>query len=203
MIFWAGRPPTAAEAAEWYSAKRRWPVAQGTHVVDGECSCSTRDCKSPGAHPADEQWRYTSTMDSSVVRSWWGWRPEASVVLPTGVLFDVLDVPHAPGAEALRRLEDMRYEVGPAAETGDDRILIWVIAGARMLASLTEPREWPYDHLDLHCYSTGGFVIAPPCCDVRWLNPPDLGWVLPRADDIVGVIARACQEALSGPTRSG
>ena len=56
-----------------------------------------------------------ATADSAVIGQWWETRPEANVILATGRVFDVLDVPAVGGAKALARMAAARVETGPVS----------------------------------------------------------------------------------------
>lgn len=182
-------------AAEWYAVHRRWSVVPGAfRTAGGPCSCGRLSCPHPGAHPVTADWRTRATNRVDVIRAAWSADPDASIVLPTGRLFDVLDVPGFAGREALTRLDVMGYRLGPVAETAEGRLQIWVATGTRMLYALGDGGIWPYDPVDLRCLSIGEYVVAPPSGDARWLfAPAATSWHLPGADEIVETIAKACQ----------
>jgi len=125
------------------------------------------------------------------------------VLLATGRAFDVLDVPPYAAAEARRRLRLTGYRLGPVAETGGGRLLIWTTSGARVAAELANRRPWPYGDLDLHCRSTGEYVMAPPSREASWIDPPIpyTHRVLPRCADILGTVADACRQAAAEQRR--
>ena len=83
-----------------------WPVCVGAHLsADGlrpgrACSCDRVGCPAPGAHPVAATWQMQATVDTPTIQGWWAARPEASVILVTGRVFDVLDV---PAADAMKR----------------------------------------------------------------------------------------------------
>jgi Bifunctional DNA primase/polymerase, N-terminal len=184
-----------AEAAEWYAVHRRWAVVPGTYRVGSGCSCGRIGCPSPGAHPASAAWKREATDRVEVIRARWSARPEASIVLPTGRLFDVLDVPEFAGREALTRLDIMGYRVGPVAQTAEGRLQFWVSSGARVLYGLGDSGSWPYDMLDLGCLSCGDYVVAPPTGGASWVfAPAATSWHLPNAYEIAGTIADACRQ---------
>jgi hypothetical protein len=136
-----------------------------------------------------------ATRDEVTICRWWRRGPAAPILLATGRSFDVLDVPEYAAAEALRRLELTGYRLGPLAQTGNGRVLIWMASGARLLAELVDRRPWPYGDLGLYCRSVGEYVIAPPSCGTRWLEPPVpyAYRILPRCSDILGAVVQACQ----------
>src|SRR5580692_4287496 len=117
-------------------ASMGWPVCPGAHpyratrgsVETGRaCSCDRVGCPAPGAHPVSPTWQMQATVDISVIASWWQARPEANVVLVTGRVFDVLDVPAAAGTSALERMTAAGVAVGPVAVLGQDRMMFFVV----------------------------------------------------------------------------
>jgi Bifunctional DNA primase/polymerase, N-terminal len=190
--FWTDTEPKPCKAAQWYVRQRRWAVTPGTYLAGGTCSCEAAACTAPGAHPALAAWRSTSTTDPGLVHAWWREQANASIVLPTGYLFDVLDLPAQPGLRGLQRLELMGAHLGPVARTLHDRVLIWVTTGARVLADVVAAKDLTYGGLDIRCHSAGGYVVAPPSRGTTWINPPTRCWCLPLAADIIGTIVQAC-----------
>jgi Bifunctional DNA primase/polymerase, N-terminal len=119
----AQRPPALGEAALEYAAMG-WPVCPGVHSSRGlagtpepgrACSCDRVGCPAPGAHPVSPTWQMQATVDGERIRQWWEARPEANVILVTGRVFDVLDVPAVAGATALAALAAADVQTGPVA----------------------------------------------------------------------------------------
>jgi Bifunctional DNA primase/polymerase, N-terminal len=121
----AQRLPALGAAAQEYVAMG-WPVCQGAQPslgFDGlgmpdpgrACSCDRIGCPAPGAHPVSPTWQMQATVDSAIIGQWWETRPEANVILATGRVFDVLDVPAVAGATALARMAADGVETGPVA----------------------------------------------------------------------------------------
>src|SRR5580700_11159094 len=105
-------------------ASMGWPVCPGAHPYRGKrgsietgraCSCDRVGCPAPGAHPVSPAWQMQATVDLNVIGDWWETRPEANVVLVTGRVFDVLDVPAAAGSAALERMTAAGAAVRPVA----------------------------------------------------------------------------------------
>ena len=103
-----------------------WPVCPGVHPSGGidslgmpdpgrACSCDRVGCPAPGAHPASPTWQMQATVDNTVIGQWWETRPEANVILATGRVFDVLDVPAIAGATALAQMDAAEVDTGPVA----------------------------------------------------------------------------------------
>src|SRR5260370_25164930 len=126
--------PLGAVAAQY--ASMGWPVCAGAHSYRGTraamepgraCSCDRVGCPAPGAHPGWRAWQMQASVDLSVIQDWWETRPEANVILVTGRVFDVLDVPGAAGSAALAQIGAAGAAVGPVALLGQDRMLFFVL----------------------------------------------------------------------------
>src|SRR5690242_8103537 len=148
----AERHQPLGEAAAQY-ASMGWPVCVGAHTYRGTlaamergraCSCDRVGCPAPGAHPTSPAWQMQATVDLSVIRDWWETRPEANVILVTGRVFDVLDVPAVAGAAALERLYAAGVAVGPVAVVGQERMLFFVVTRG----SPADEDEWWTSGLD-------------------------------------------------------
>lgn len=205
----------AAAAAEY--AAMGWPVCRGAYpraVVHrrlrdtGElmraCSCDRVGCPAPGAHPASAAWQVQASADPAVVAHWWMGQPEANVVLVTGRVFDVLDVPADAGTEALARMERSALEPGPVALSSGDRALFFVATRGRP----ADEDEWWSCHLDcepetvsevagLRWHCRDSYVLAPPSRGTtpalaQWLRRPD-GRTLPDALRLLEFLADACE----------
>ncbi len=212
---WAAqRPPALGPAAQEYAALG-WPVCQGaspSRGLDGigmpepgrACSCDRVGCPAPGAHPVSPTWQMQATVDAAVIGQWWEARPEANLILATGRVFDVLDVPAVPGATALARMAAAGVETGPVAVQGTERMLFFVLTrgapddedewwscgldASPDLTTATEVLRW-------HCRDS--YVLAPPSRygsgqDVRWVRPPVRA--LPDALRLLEYLVDACEE---------
>lgn len=203
----AHRPSALGAAARAYAAMG-WPVCPGVHLSGGldsfgmpdpgrACSCDRIGCPAPGAHPVSPTWQMQATIDNSVIGEWWEARPEANVILVTGRVFDVLDVPAVPGAVALARMADAGVETGPVAmqsspgwatlrtHRGEAERMLFFVATR---GAPDDEDEWWSCGLDAssdpsleteavrwHCRDS--YVLAPPSrCgtgqDVRWVRGP-------------------------------
>ena len=192
-------------------ASMGWPVCMGAHSYRGTrgsieqgraCSCDRVGCPAPGAHPVSPTWQMQATVDTNVIGSWWEARPEASVLLVTGRVFDVLDVPAEAGAAALAAMEAAGTAVGPVACLGEDRMLFFVVTRGMP----ADEDEWWSCGLDCepesvvagvrwHCRDS--YVLAPPSRYAggqasRWLRPPQ-EHPLPDAVRPLEYLADACE----------
>lgn len=161
-------------AAALECAARGWLVCAGAHPRgdgSGACSCDRLGCPAPAAHPISPAWQLQGTSDRARLRQSWAATPDANVVLPTGHVFDALEVPAPAGDLALRRLGDSGSPVGPVAAYGADRYLFLVTTrGAPQ-----DEDEWWSSHLDVRKSHTGAVhhVDSEPEIDP---DAPDLYW---------------------------
>lgn len=174
-----------ADAARDY-ARRGWTVVAGASAGgDRACSCDRIGCPDPGAHPVSAAWGIQATTEAEVLNRWWSTRPAANVILPTGRVFDVFDVPAGKGRAALEAMVAAGVPAGPVAGVGDDRLLFFVATRGNPV----DEDEWWSCHLDStpetivdqpgmrwHCRDS--YVVAPPSVlpsgrEVTWVRPPD------------------------------
>jgi hypothetical protein len=203
----------AADAAIRY-AWMGWPVCPGVFVpghsqrtpeFQRACSCDRLGCPSPGAHPVSPAWQSQASTDPDQVARWWLAMPAASVVLVTGRVFDVLDVPAQAGAAALTRMERSGLRPGPVASSAGDRVHFYV----RTRGAPADEDEWWSCHLDcepeevaevssLRWHCRNSYVIAPPSRSgggdrARWLRDP-ASHQLPDGVRLLEALADACEE---------
>jgi hypothetical protein len=220
-----GRPGRLAAAAVEY-ATLGWPVCLGAVPRDDSswhlrsslatrggargtgraCSCDRIGCPAPGAHPVSAAWQIEASSDPAEVARWWRERPDANIILVTGRVFDVLDVPAAAGAVALGRMDRSPAGTGPVAFTADDRALFFVTTRG---APADEDEWWscrldcepdsfaPVAGLRWHCRDS--YVVAPS----RAGRGPTAQWIrgpkehrLPDGLLLLEFLADACEEVL-------
>lgn len=201
-----------ADAAVRY-ASMGWPVCPGAYEPDHAerlasfraCSCDRVGCPSPGAHPISPAWQNLASTDPEVIARWWQATPVASVVLVTGRVFDVLDVPAQAGVAALAQMERSGLRPGPVAISAGDRAHFYV----RTRGAPADEDEWWSCHLDcepekvaevtsLRWHCRNSFVIAPPSRTgggdrARWLRDP-ASHQLPDGVPLLEALADACEE---------
>jgi Bifunctional DNA primase/polymerase, N-terminal len=203
-----GLPPGAVAARY---ASMGWPVCAGAHPFRGTraamepgraCSCDRVGCPAPGAHPVSPAWQMQATVDLNVIQSWWETRPEANVILVTGRVFDVLDVPVAAGSAALGQMTAAGAAVGPVAVLGQDRMLFFVLTRGSPAdedewwsCGLDSEQESVVQGLRWHCRDS--YVLAPPSSyapglAARWLRPPQ-EHPLPDAVRLLEYLVDACE----------
>ena len=211
-----------AIAARSY-AELGWPVCQGAELrgrsglrragpaghhwqpAGRACSCDRIGCPAPGAHPLSPAWKLKASCDPDIVTQWWTTAPRSSILLVTGRIFDVLDVPASAGSAALARLGEAGIHPGPVAASAGGRALFFVASRA----ASTEEDEWWSCHLDcepetvpaivgLRWHCRDSYVLAPPSAlgggsSARWLVRPS-ATALPDALRLLEFLADACEE---------
>ena len=208
----AQQPALGSVALEY--AAMGWPVCPGAHLrreLDGKketgraCSCDRVGCPAPGAHPVSPTWQMQATADIQTVENWWEARPETNVILVTGRVFDVLEVPATAGRAALARMTAAGLDTGPVAAIGPDRTMFFVATRG----APTDEEEWWSCGLDaspdfseqttaLRWHCRDSYVLAPPSRlragrDVRWVREP-AGRPLPDALRLLEYLVDACEE---------
>ena len=196
------RPQKITAVLEY--AQLGWAACPGAHPR-GEggraCSCDRIGCPDPGAHPLSPAWRLQATTDPALLTRWWQQNPDANIILPTGRVFDVFDVPASMGLPALAAM-DAAHVHGPVAENGD-RVLFFVATRG----APEDDDEWWSCHLDadpetiestpgLRWHCRDSYVLAPPSTrvdgdQVRWIRPPD-GRPLPDPLRVLDLLADFC-----------
>jgi hypothetical protein len=129
----------------------------------------------------------------------WQRQPRASLLLPTGRTFDVIDVSESAGLHALARMERMELPLGPVISTPARRMAFFVLPGAgAKVPELLRRLGWTSPSLDLVVRGEGDWVVAPPSRmgsggRALWARQPTAvnRW-LPDAEEILSPLAYAC-----------
>ena len=148
-----------------------------------------------------------ATVDTGTIRQWWAARPEASVILVTGRVFDVLDVPVAVGGRALAMIEQAGITAGPVAQAGIRMLFFVTTRGAPV-----DEDEWWSCRLDcepenittqgsLRWHCRDSYVLAPPSAGgpgaagpAHWVRDPS-DHPLPDALRLLEFLVDACEQA--------
>ena len=193
-----------------------WPVCAGAHLsADGlrpgrACSCDRVGCPAPGAHPVSPTWQMQATVDTPTIQGWWAARPEASVILVTGRVFDVLDIPATAGTAALAADRGRRDHRRPGRrDRRPDAVLRHHARRpdrrGRVVVLPAGLRAGERHHLGRPALALPGQLRAGPA--VGRLTRPDgpggvVGWVrdpadhpLPDALRLLEFLVDACEEA--------
>ncbi|MGO9503256.1 MAG: bifunctional DNA primase/polymerase [Streptosporangiaceae bacterium] len=202
----------AGAAAARYAAMG-WPVCTGAYPPGRSprpgdsrraCSCDRIGCPAPAAHPVSPAWQLEASADPDLVGGWWVAQPEANVILATGRVFDVLDVPARAGLAAIAMMERSAVALGPVAISAGDRALFFIATRG----APEDETEWWSCHLDcepemiaqvagLRWHCRNSYVLAPPSRLpdgqlARWICPPS-GDPLPDGVRLLEYLADACE----------
>jgi hypothetical protein len=199
----ADEPTGLLAAALEYIEDRHWEIALGTSVQRFEgvwsCSCGNTQCAAIGSHPAHRDWQKRISGQPSKAHEWWPAGSDASVLLPTGRAFDVLEVSEAAGCLALARLERAGVNVGPVAATPTRRMYFFVLPNARpKMGKLLATLGWGRTALDLTCRGAGDYIVAPPSRmgtlgHAQWVRrPAEANRWIPDVDELIAPLAYAC-----------
>lgn len=192
-----GRTSECTAVAE-FTGLWGWEVVPGARTASGVCSCGKAHCAAPGAHPLDfaPPVRAGATLDE--VTEAWAQFPGASIMLPVGRSFDVIEVAESAGRHALVRLERMGLPLGPVIAAPEGRAHFLVAPGAAAeLPELLYRMGWDDPSaLDLRGLGPGNHVTAPPSDragrgPARWLRSPALDSATkpPAARLLLGTLA--------------
>ncbi|MFC0037131.1 bifunctional DNA primase/polymerase [Actinomadura rayongensis] len=150
-------PTTTPLKAALMYARWNWPVMAGTAATLDDGSSRIDDVVTP-------------TVDPERVHRWWGSRPDASIVVPTGAMFDVINMPSPTGRAVLDVLADRGAWLASVMSDGD------------ALSLLIHPHQSsPWTDLartDGFAYLGPGHLItlpsgsAPSDGRARWVIPP-------------------------------
>ncbi len=175
-------------AASQY-ARHGWPVVPGAYPSGARFLCDRAGCPTSGCHPAFEDWQGAASHDPVAIARWWSLRSH-SVLLPTGIAFDVIDTPERLGAPAVRLLYDSQVAT-PVAVTPTGRWMFFVRHGDGLRPELAEQL-----HVLLHAGNS--WVPAPPTRypegRVYWqVSPGSVGWQLPDTYRVQRALTEAAQ----------
>jgi hypothetical protein len=148
-----------------------WPVTPGSYFNGERMACDRPTCWASSCHPILPDWDRTTEVH---IGDWWRERPHA-VLLPTGRLFDVIEVPSLLGT----KVDGM---TGPVAVLPTARWMFLVQSGTPLRPELEH-------RFDIVRHGIGSWVPAPPTVlpegQVRWhVSPHMVGWHLPESREI-------------------
>ncbi|MFG2514344.1 bifunctional DNA primase/polymerase [Streptomyces sp. NPDC048584] len=170
-------------------------------------SSPRNDSDASGVTPEGVSWLASAGTYPRSTLSHWAERPDAPVVLPCGVVFDVVSAPAIFGRRMLDRLWEDGPGSGPVAEFRGRMLLFAAPGTAQRLPALMEWEEWAAARgtrtdgvPPLLCHGTGDAVTVPaptPCSGARWLVAPDARhpW-LPGPEVLLWAAVRAARAAV-------
>lgn len=157
-------------------AAHGWTVTPGAYFNGERMACDRPTCWATSCHPLLPDWEtHTRAGD------WWQDKPH-SVLLPTGRIFDAIEVPVLVGSAA-------EGVCGPVIITPGGRWIFLVQSGTDLRPELAE-------QADIVLHAAGSWVAAPPTVlpdgPMRWhLSPQQVDWYLPDANEVQGALINA------------
>jgi hypothetical protein len=143
-----------------------WTVTPGSYFNGERMACDRPTCWASSCHPLLPD----LSLDHDD-QDWWRERPH-SVLLPTGGIFDAIEVPALLGSA-------VRGTIGPVIILPSSRWVFLVTAGSGLRPELAH-------RTDIVLHAAGSWIPAPPTVlpegQVRWyLSPSQVKWHLPEA----------------------
>ena len=126
---------TELRAEAMVLADHGWAVVPGT-FPQGEVWSGCAEAPQAGPCPVLDDWALRASTDCSQIAEWWSGLPY-SILLPTGLTFDVLEVPATVGRRAAAVLRALGVPV-PIAATPTGEWLFLVGAGEPRRPNLAE-----------------------------------------------------------------
>ncbi|MER7485914.1 bifunctional DNA primase/polymerase [Streptomyces sp. NPDC126497] len=162
-----------------------------------------------GLTPDGAAWLASAGTHPRSALAHWRERPDAPVVLPCGVVFDVVSAPTVFGRRMLDRMWEEGPGSGPVAEFRGRMLLFAAPGTAQRLPALMEWEEWGAGGADgsrtdgvppLLCHGPGDAVTVPAAAarsGSRWLVAPDTRhpW-LPGPEVLLWAAVRAARSAV-------
>jgi hypothetical protein len=162
-----GSQRTLRQAALCYAA-HGWPVVPAAFFDGTRYACVQADCGQDGPHPVWRLWQGRASADPDVVASWYRLFSFA-VALPTGTVFDVVEIPEPAALRVQGALMERRTPTPIAVWRERGVRLFWVRRGLSADHRLTR--------LGARIRAEGGWVPAPPTPTrrgpVHWAVPPE------------------------------
>ncbi|MFI9381684.1 bifunctional DNA primase/polymerase [Kutzneria sp. NPDC052558] len=170
-----GQQRTLRQAALGYAA-HGWPVVPAAFFDGTRYACVQADCVEDGPHPVWRLWQGRASTDPDVVASWYRLFSFA-VALPTGTVFDVVEIPEPTAVRVQGALVEHRTPTPIAMWRERGVRLFWVSTGFPLDDRLTA--------VNGRVRGEGNWVPAPPTPTRR--GPMD--WALPPEHADWGVLA--------------
>jgi len=157
-------------------ARHGWAVTPGGYFNGKRMACDRPTCWATSCHPLLPDWETRAEAGE-----WWREKPH-SVLLPTGRVFDAIEVPELVGCA-------VKGPCGPIAITPAGRWIFLVRSGTALRPELA-------DCTDIVAHGQGSWIPAPPTLlpegPVRWhLAPKQVDWQLPHPDEVQTALVAA------------
>lgn len=153
-----------------------WTVTPGAYFNGKRMACDRPTCWATSCHPLLPDWETQTRLGD-----WWQDKPH-SVLLPTGRVFDAIEVPVLVGSAT-------RGICGPVIVTPGGRWIFLVRSGPSLRPELA-------DQTDIVLHAAGSWIAAPPTVlpegEMRWhLSPQQVDWYLPDSLEVQSALVSA------------
>lgn len=176
-------------------AEHGWAVVPGT-FPQGDVWTGRTGAPQSGPSPVLDEWGVRASTDPDQIAEWWSGLPY-SILLPTGLTFDVVEVPATVGRRATAVLRALGVPV-PIAATPTGEWLFPVQPGEPLRPDLAE-------RAGVTLHGRGSWLAAPPSTlpqgSVHWrVRPAACGWALPDPYRVQDALSEAVAQrpALGG-----
>ena len=169
-------------------ADHGWAVVPGT-FPQGSVWSGRSEAPQSGPAPVLDEWATRASCDRDEICEWWSGLPY-SILLPTGLTLDVIEVPASIGRRAAAVLRGIGAHV-PIAATPTGEWLFPVRSG--------EPLRPDLVGRGITLHGRGSYFSAPPSTfpqgSVHWrVRPAACGWTLPDPYRVQEALAEAVRE---------
>jgi hypothetical protein len=164
---------TELRAEAMVLADHGWAVVPGT-FPQGDVWTGCTDAPQAGPAPVLDDWAAAATTDVGRIADWWSGLPY-SILLPTGLTFDVIEVPASVGRRAAAALR-----------------AVGVLPGEPLRPDLA-------GRPGMTLHGRGSYLAAPPSVfpqgSIHWrVRPAACGWRLPDPYSVQDAMAEAVRE---------
>lgn len=163
-----------------------WPVVPGTYP-EASSWIGRQAAPQLGPVPLHDDWLELASAGPERVATLWSGRP-FSLLLATGLVLDVLDLPTELGRRTAVELRTIGFPA-PIAATPTGRWLFPVVTGEPLCAELA-------GHPEVVLHGRGSWIPLPPSPYVHgvvhWrVKPAVSGWTVPRSSDVQQAVVDA------------
>lgn len=163
-------------------------------LADGQCTCGSSGCHSPGKHPVIKNGVHGATTSPEVLDRWWQQAPDANVGIAAGDGIVVVDIdPKNNGMTTLREWEAAHGTMPhtPTVRTGSGGLHYYFRCPVHMpIGNRTNIGPG----VDIR--GTNGYVVAPPSLHASGQR---YEWLVPLADPLA-IIPSWLSKHLSQPS---
>lgn len=143
-----------------YAEIMRWAVFPLHTIIDGRCTCSNNECKSPGKHPRVAGGFKSANTDKHLINEWWTRWPNANIGIVTGKVNKIIVMDIDPRNRGNESFEELISIYGPLPTTteaisgGKGRHILFKYPGPINGGKPIKP--------GIDIKADGGYIVAAP-----------------------------------------